>query len=73
MADEPRREDLDRAFETAVQRTADAQSHVDEVVDEGLIPPIPVVEEVVTRAEDVRELAVEVDVTGRRGRRTRKD
>jgi hypothetical protein len=57
MADDLGREDVDRALETAVRRTADAQSHVGEVIDEGLVPPAPVVDDVVQRAEDVRDLA----------------
>ena len=60
MADEPAPEELGRAFKTAIRRTADAQAHVSEVVDEGLIPPTPVVDDVVRRAEDVRELAADL-------------
>lgn len=61
MADEPGTDELDRALETAVQRTADAQSHVGEVIDAGLIPPVPIVDDVVQRAEDVRDLAESLD------------
>jgi hypothetical protein len=49
--------DVDDALKVAEIRTAQAQRHVEVVVEEGLVPPLPVVEDVVQRAEDLRDLA----------------
>jgi hypothetical protein len=59
MADDVPPNDLDRALATATQRTVELQEHVDAVIEEGLVPPRPVIEDVVQRSEDVSDLAHE--------------
>jgi hypothetical protein len=57
MEDDVDARDVDDALKVAEKRTAQAQRHVEVVVEEGLVPPPPVVEDVVQRAEDLRDLA----------------
>jgi hypothetical protein len=59
MAEDISPEDIDDALVVAVDRTVEAQGHVDEVIDAGIVPPVPVADDVVRRAEDVQVLAHE--------------
>jgi hypothetical protein len=66
MTDHVDPRDIDDALDIAARRTVDAQRRVEEVVQEGLIPPVPVVEDVQQRAEDVKVLAEEANDRGER-------
>jgi hypothetical protein len=51
------RRDVDDAIDVAIERTEDAQADVERHVKRDLVPPKPVVEKVVWRAEDLNALA----------------
>jgi hypothetical protein len=56
--DRPRqRADDDRGLDAAIRRTLAAQSRVDHIIDEGFVAPVPIVDEVVVRADEVAALA----------------
>jgi hypothetical protein len=51
------RREVDDAIGVAIERTEDAQAEVERHVKRDLVPPKPVVEKVVWRAEDLDALA----------------
>jgi hypothetical protein len=51
------RRDVDDAIDVAIERTEDAQAEVVQHVKRDLVPPKPIVEKVVWRAEDLDALA----------------
>ena len=50
-------EDLDRAILVAADRTAAAQEAVSSLIEADEVPPLPLVDRVIVRAEDLEVLA----------------
>ena len=71
------RHEVEGAIDVAIERTEDAQAEVVRHVKRDLVPPIPVVAKVVSRAEDLealaRDAAVNEGVAGVDGETQRED